>query len=40
MDGDGTMLRVTAGHDIERPLIGAGIAVGYYLQDVKEPPKA
>ena len=32
------MLRVTAGHDIEYPLKGAGTAVGYYLQDGKEPP--
>ena len=32
------MLRVTAGHDIEYPLRGAGTAVGYYLQDGKEPP--
>jgi conjugative relaxase-like TrwC/TraI family protein len=32
------MLRVTAGHDIEYPLRGAGTAVGYYLQDGLEPP--
>ena len=32
------MLRVTAGHDIEYPLKGAGTAVGYYLQDGLEPP--
>ena len=32
------MLRVTAGHDIEYPLRGAGTAVGYYLQDGMEPP--
>jgi hypothetical protein len=32
------MLRVTAGHGIEYPLEGAGTAVGYYLQDGKEPP--
>ena len=32
------MLRVTAGHDIEYPLRGAGTAVGYYLQDGQEPP--
>lgn len=37
-DGDGRMLRVTAGHDIEYPLKGAGTAVGYYLQDGLEPP--
>jgi hypothetical protein len=32
------MLRVTAGHDVEYPLRGASTAVGYYLQDGKEPP--
>ena len=32
------MLRVTAGHDIEYPLESAGTAIGYYLQDGKEPP--
>ncbi len=32
------MLRVTAGHDIEYPLEGSGTAIGYYLQDGKEPP--
>jgi conjugative relaxase-like TrwC/TraI family protein len=32
------MLRVTAGHDVEYPLRGAGTAVGYYLQDGNEPP--
>ena len=37
-DGDGRMLRVTAGHDIEYPLRSAGSAVAYYLQDGKEPP--
>jgi conjugative relaxase-like TrwC/TraI family protein len=37
-DGDAEMLRVTAGHDIEYPLGSAGSAIGYYLQDGKEPP--
>ena len=32
------MLKVTAGHDVEYQLRGAGTAVGYYLQDGKEPP--
>jgi hypothetical protein len=31
-------LRVNAGHDPEYPLRSAGSAVGYYLQDGKEPP--
>jgi hypothetical protein len=31
-------LRVYAGHDPEYPLRSAGSAVGYYLQDGKEPP--
>ena len=31
-------LRVNAGHDPEYPLHSAGSAVGYYLQDGKEPP--
>jgi conjugative relaxase-like TrwC/TraI family protein len=31
-------MRVNAGHDPEYPLRAAGSAVGYYLQDGKEPP--
>jgi TrwC relaxase len=36
--GAAVTLRVNAGHDIEYPLRSAGSAVGYYLQDGKEPP--
>jgi hypothetical protein len=32
------MLRINAGHDPDYPLACAGSAVGYYLQDGKEPP--
>jgi hypothetical protein len=36
--GAAVTLRVNAGHDPEYPLRSAGSAVGYYLQDGKEPP--
>ena len=36
--GAAVALRVNAGHDPEYPLRSAGSAIGYYLQDGKEPP--